>query len=725
MPRVWLRSSASPRHNGVIGVVDTPGRRVENTATVRAVRRLVLLVTTIALVSGACADDDPPQAVSPSTTMLTRPPAADAPPIDPGSIGIDVADEGRCDVLVASRCLLPFPNDHFTRADATAPTGRRVAFDRAALPANASGIHIDPADLNRSDGFGPGSTLVAEVTEVDLTASRAPMLRDATRSLDDDSPIVVWDATGRTRVEVWAELDANADPGEQPLLLIHPVRNFLDGHRVVVGLRDLRHGDGSPVAASAAFAAYRDGQRTTDAVFEQRREAMERVLSDLGEAGVRRGSLQLAWDFTVASTANITGRLVAIRDQVFGDLGAGGVPSFDVLKVTDDPDPRVARQIDGTFEVPLFLTASGEPGGRLVLDDRGIPQRQPGRYTAEFRCSIPPAALDTPARMALYGHGLFGDLGEVGSAMVRDLSARSNIVYCATNWYGMTEADVPSAAGILGDLSGFGALPDRLHQGILAFLLLGRLMTSESGFSSQDAFRSDGASVLDRGALYYDGNSQGAILGGTLAAVSTEIRRVVLGEAGMNYSLLLDRSVDFDEYLAVYRPAYPSRFDRFMGIQLIQMLWDRAETNGYANHLTGDPLPGTPAKPVLLLGAIGDHQVSEYSLRAEARTLGAAARLPLAGRDRVAEDDPAAGMPALDDSRRNGSAYFLWDTGSPASPSVNTPAREGHDPHDDTPNIAEAQLVKDAFLRLDGTAPDPCAADQPCTAPVPEANADG
>ena len=34
------------------------------------------------------------------------------------------------------------------------------------------------------------------------------------------------------------------------------------------------------------------------------------------------------------------------------------------------------------------------------------------------------------------------------------------------------------------------------------------------------------------------------------------------------------------------RPNYPRRYDRVIGIQLVQLLWDRGETNGYANHVT-------------------------------------------------------------------------------------------------------------------------------------------
>ncbi|MDX2171010.1 MAG: hypothetical protein SF182_28330 [Deltaproteobacteria bacterium] len=634
----------------------------------------------------------------------------------------DTTSEARCDPLAAP-CLLPFPNDYYTVADGATPTGRRLALAAESLPANAAGAPIDPSDQNRADGWSPGSALLVRVDGLDAVASRLPGLADARPSLAADAPIVLLDATTGERHPYWAELDAIGDADESPLLMIRPARNFADGHRIVVGLRGLAAGTGAALAASPQFVAYRDGLRTTDARFEARRPAMERIFADLAAAGVARGELQLAWDFTVASTESLTGRMLAIRDDAFAALG-DAAPSFTVDTVTADPNPAVRRRVEGTFAVPLFLTDGGAPGGRLVLDARGRPQRQPGTFTARYTCNLPPAAESAPARMALYGHGLLGDRGEVNGSLTRRMSADFNIAYCATDWYGLSEEDLLAAVAALTDLSAFPALPDRMQQGILAFLYLGRLMKHPQGFSAHEAFRFGDAPALKTDELYFDGNSQGAIMGGALTAVAQDFTRSVLAEAGMNYSLLLDRSVDFDDYLnLVLRPNYPRRYDRVIGIALAQLLWDRSETNGYANHITADPLPDTPPHQVLLLGAVGDHQVTEYSLRVEAATLGAAAHQPIAAAGRVVEADPGWLLTPIDAYPHAGSAYFLWDTGSPSSPLANTPPRAGHDPHDDTPNIPAVRELKHQFWRPDGAIEDVCGG-AACAAPVPPENAD-
>jgi hypothetical protein len=635
-------------------------------------------------------------------------------PRSPTDLGIDLSQQDRCDPLVPEQCLLPFPSDHFTVRDRATKTGRRVQFVREALPANIAGTHLDATELNAFDGFSPGVAVLTWMPTVDLTRSVAPPLTDIGRSLEGDSPIVVVDTRSGRRWPVWAELDMNAAP-ENRALVIRPATNFLEGHRYVVALRGLVDAAGTPLAPSPAFVAYRDRLCTTDATFEARRKSMEKLFATLRRAGIGRDDLQLAWDFTVASGTSIAGRMLQIRNDAFRFLGSDA-PVFTVTEVEEQPNPETLRRVRGTFEVPLYLTGDGGPGERFALDPAGRPQRQAAPYTATFTCNIPPSAALAPARMALYGHGLLGDQGEVNGSLVRPMSATYDVAYCATDWIGMAEEDVPNAIAILQDLSRFATLADRLQQGFLDFLFLGRLMRHPDGFASDPAFQVDGAPLLDVAELYFDGNSQGAILGGALCAVARDFRRCVLGEAGMNYSTLLHRSVDFDLYRLVLDGSYPDPFVQLLSINLIQMLWDRGETNGYAQHVTGKPYPRTPRHTVLLLGAVGDHQVSQFALQVEARTMEAAGHVPFVGPGREYGGENGWGIPPIERYPWSGSAYFLWDTGAALSPLENVAPREGHDPHDDTPKIPAVQALKDAFWHPDGTVIDVCGG-APCTGP--------
>ena len=638
-------------------------------------------------------------------------------PKTPEELGIDLTNADRCDPLVPERCLLPLPNDFYTVADDSLPNGRRIEFAAESLPANTKGVHVDPTAWRRNDGFSPGSAVLAFLPGVDLAASRTARIDDIGRSLDDDSPTVVIDLLFGTRVPHWVELDQNAPAGEQTLIVRAAV-NYLDGHRYAVAFRHLLDASGKELEPSPAFRAYRDGQRTTDAAFEARRAHLDEVFDALESAGVARDELQLAFDFTIASTEGLTGRMIHMRDDAFARLG-DAAPSFTVDQVEENVRPEIMRRITGTYRVPSYLTGDGSPGSSLAYGADGLPAYQGKDLVAPFQCVFPPAAFTDgpPSRIAVYGHGLLGDYGEVNSSIVREMSARHDVSYCGTNAIGMAEEDIGNAAKILGDLSTFNTLADRLQQGLLNAVFLGRLIHHPSGFASSTAFqRADGTPLFDRDQLYYDGNSQGAILGGALVAIAQDWTRGVLAEAGMNYSFLLQRSVDFDDYKLIFAPAYPDPYDQLVGIQIIQMLWDRGETDGYANHLTRDPLPGTPAHTILLLGAIGDHQVSEYSLQVEARTIGAAGHVPYAAPDRTTNGDKGFGIEPIPSYPWSGSAYFLFDTGSPLSPLVNLPSREGHDPHDDTPRIPAAQDLKSGFLQPNGVVVDVCNG-APCVGP--------
>ena len=123
---------------------------------------------------------------------------------------VDVSLAHRCDFLGQSRCNLPFPNNWFTVRDHTTDTGRRVNLAVESLPANTVGVHIDPTEFNRNDGFSPGAMILAHIPGVDLVASGAPPITDIGRSLEPDSPIVLVDAHTGEHWPFFAELDAHA-----------------------------------------------------------------------------------------------------------------------------------------------------------------------------------------------------------------------------------------------------------------------------------------------------------------------------------------------------------------------------------------------------------------------------------------------------------------------------------------------------------------------------------
>lgn len=632
--------------------------------------RLVVLIVVLALVagcSGSSGDGEAKDLASTSSTVPTR-----------GTIELSVDDTERCDPI-ASDCLLPFPNDFFTVADKATPTGRRVHLDPASMPVNSAGTGIDPTHWNELDGFSPAAAAIVRIADVDPEKSGAAPVTDPARSLDVDSPVVLLDATTGERLAHWVELDAAAEDGQVPTLFVRPAALLPEGHRIVVAMRGLVDGGGQPIEPTDAFRAYRDGLRSEVAEVEDRRPAMEQVFADLADAEVEREDLAMAWDFTVASAEGLSGRLLAMRDDAMERL-PDGAPAFSITSVEASDRDGIRSLVTGTYDVPMYLTGKGEAGTEFKLDDQAMPVHT-GSYQAEFRCIIPTAAsAANPAGVGLYGHGLLGTSGQVNAAAA--VAAQGNRVFCATDLIGMSEADFGNAAAIVTDLSKFNTLADRLQQGHLNTLVLGRLMKSPQGLASDPTFQDGGRPLIDDDLVYY-GISQGGIMGGATTAVAQDWTLAVLDVPAANYGLLLDRSVDFDDFRAVMEPSYPAAADRVLGLQLIQMLWDRGEASGYLQHLTTDPYPDTPEHKVLIHAAFGDHQVANVATWVEARTIGASVVAPVLADGRSPEVEPWWDLPAVESFPADGSVAVMWDSGAAVPPVENIPPRQGEDPHSD------------------------------------------
>jgi hypothetical protein len=302
---------------------------------------------------------------------------------------------------------------------------------------------------------------------------------------------------------------------------------------------------------------------------------------------------------------------------------------------------------------------------------------------------------------------LLGSQSEVNVDAEVDFGAKYDWTFCATDWLGTSANDIATIVGlVLPDLSNFHIIPDRDQQGILDFLFLGRLLRDPRGFAANPAFRGPGGSALiNPSTLVYYGNSLGGIMGGAVSAVSPDLTRSVLGVPGMNFSTLLRRSSDFDTFAALLYPNYPDGLDRSIIVSLLQVLWDRGEADGYAEHLTSRPYEHTPTHRVLLEAAFGDHQVTNYAVEVEAATIGAAAHVPAPpdhwGRPPYGwfSTLSAPGGGGTFTYPYDGSALMEWDSGVPAPPLADTPNRAANDPHETPRRDPRTRQQMDRFLR--------------------------
>jgi hypothetical protein len=183
----------------------------------------------------------------------------------------------------------------------------------------------------------------------------------------------------------------------------------------------------------------------------------------------------------------------------------------------------------------------------------------------------------------------------------------------------------------LQEFSNFDATPERLHQAVINFLALTRSFRGQCAeLPAMQIALPDGTTApsIDTSAAYYYGNSQGGIMGGVVAGVAVDIERFVLGVGGMSYPLMIKRSTNWATYDAIMRNGYPDAFSRDLLMAMSASLWDMAEPSTYSFHLVNAPLPGTPAKRILMQIGVGDAQVPNLSAELQARTIGIPYLLP-------------------------------------------------------------------------------------------------
>jgi predicted acyl esterase len=724
-----------------------------------------------------------------------------------------------CDFLDPAQCQFPFPNDFFTVGAAPGSpqsaerggTGRRVNFNIAGMPRNSAGKPVDPSEWNRNDGFSPGQMIVTYVpglaTEANGSITGAVPIMDVARSRDADAPIFVIDATpgpsfGQRHL-VWAEIDLNAnlllipavaevgrvpneDSGdiERPLhdgraaLIIRPAKNFEEGHRYIVALRNLKGEDGKALTPNLGFQVCRGDVESSLRYVTPVRERCDHVdelmdtLRETEGPSFDRDELYLTWDFTAASAKNNVGRLAHMRDDAFNSLATipgtdctqhvdgtpCASPQFTIDRVAYPGDPGVeggiARRIEGTITVPSYVVpveptpgdnapvnqaleafCQNAPAGSFrdgcydLLDVGGIAQgaslpparlfynpadaapttdasQAPygdglpdsvGTMQTRFMCQIPTQSSATnPARAGIYGHGLLDSRVAITYDGVDDLSREYNYMFCAVDLYGFATGDLGNVATQLADVSQFPVIPDASQQGLLNYMFLARLIAHPQGFASNAAFEdATGKPLFDRREVFYDGNSQGGIVGGAVLAISKDVNRGVLGSPGMNYSTLLQRSVDFDDFSPGLYASYTDPLDRMFLFSMIQMLWDRSENDGYAEHLTRkSAVEGGPVDAVLLHPQFGDQEVTMWSADVMARTMDIPVDYTMVARAGKVHPDVSPGypQPAIDYGTEEngfhfasgGSALINWgDVRTVVPPTGNVPPREGRNPHDD------------------------------------------
>jgi len=598
--------------------------------------------------------------------------------------------------------MLPFPNDHWRvpRDDGT----YRLNFTIDTFPIDDNGLPIDPVagKWNELHGFPVMPAITAYFPRLDESSidSCAHWWNIEVSENMDSSPIILLDTVTMKQVPHWVELDHASfkeQVSEKRGLLIWPATALDFNRRYIVAIKPLRNRDGVVVSPSPLFQQLRDGVGVAS-----RQTKHNDIFETLEKVGVNRKDLLLTWDFTTNTKTDVTGRLVSARDDARKRLGTDG-PDYRIASVeTEGLNELIGKQIKGQFRMPTYLnTRNPTPSSRLVLDEHSEPVFQ-GYDWYDFEVMVPKAFMDSPGAAGIlqYGHGLFGTYKEVeyGSSdyMYEDATDYGYVI-CASTWIGLSSQDVPAMAEIIGrDLTDFQYIPDRTIQGVVNALGLMTMLKGKFGQDPEMLTTTDGLPIINPEKTAYFGNSEGGIFGTVYMAASQDVKRGLLGVPGGPYSLLLPRSLDFGAEFDIMKLRYNDPVDRLNLMQVMQLLWDRAEPAGFMKAVSRDPLPDTQPKEVLLHYGLGDAQVTWLGAQAIARSVDAVQYASSAkengesffGLELIADDVVVTGRSGIQG----------WDYGSAQAPLVNTPPSDEGDTHGCPRNDDRAQVQMGAFF---------------------------
>lgn len=642
---------------------------------------------------------------------------------DPGD-DTEVEDEGpdfTCDPIHEGACALPWPSSLYLSPDDDRDTGYTLRFADRSLPTTLNNRITDPAPYTRLDGYG--LTVPLLMVWPSLDASTIAGEYEVERSVDPEAPILWWEVQtdgSLRRVTYWSELDVQESNPARRTLFVRPAEILRENTRYIVAVRELQSTDGERYSPSPAFQALIDGDLAAWPELVPRAERFEEVFTLIEDAGIQREELQLAWDFHTGSSDGLHGIMRGMLSDAFARVPASG-PELDVQRVVrfrrsaedpgdEDVDTNIAFRLEGTFEAPHYMqawTVGQANGWRLNLDETGRRAIADGTRTVDWIAHIPWSAVDgAPMGIMTYGHGLLGNRWEILAGHIRRIANELDTIVVSADLIGMSSDDGGSAVSIVSNMSLFPMIADRLHQGLLEYLLLTRATLHQ--LASQEVL--DNLDItIDTDRITYFGGSQGAIFGQTYMALGQDARRGFLAVGGNTYSTLLLRSTGFNQFMDVFRLTYPSTVERNILLAAVQLLWDNTEPASYVRRIRHDPFPGNEPNDVLMVLAKADYQVAVITNEHVARS---GIEIPLL--ENYDRDRPNPFGAELVSYPHEGSGIILYDFGNPWPTNGNLPPDDGlGDPHSFHARIDALRDQMAAFL-FDGTIINVCGPEPFC-----------
>jgi hypothetical protein len=398
--------------------------------------------------------------------------------------------------------------------------------------------------------------------------------------------------------------------------------------------------------------------------------------------------------------------------KALGEKGIGY--TIDLIEAPNGDHPGVFK-VEGTYQSPLFLEDGGnayvainqcgneefgdcKPSGFVRDPDTGLP-KQSGTWDRPFVMVIPAAvtAATAPVDLVQFGHGLLGGGGEIYSGYNRGVAQEWNIAFIAGDWTGLSTPDVPIVAAGLQNWNLFAITTYRLGQGHIDGIALS--FTARRIIEDPDLTAALGnPKPITADNMTFYGISLGGIMGGGFMAMHPFIESGVLNVGGSTWSLMMQRSSNWNLYGKFMANGYPSYLDTQKLLTISQTLFDISDPIAFAPHLIANPFPGVEPKKILYQEAVADSQVPNIASEKMARATG----LPLL----VPSVREVYGLEEVEEAT---SAFTVWDEEPEDVPSrLNLPPENDNGTHGSVRKLSALKAQIARFLWGDGKIVNTC-----------------
>ena len=540
---------------------------------------------------------------------------------DAGSTGIP----DQCNPMGGQACSLPWPSMTYEKANDATWSGMQLDLPDTAMPINTDGIPVDPAFLNRYDGFSPtGPMLAAFPTGV--SGAGLPSFKDPDASLAATSPIVLLNLNTHQRAAFFAEVDQNvADPAKADLIIRPLQRLDPKSHYVVAIRKAVKAADGGDLPIPPGFQALLDGKAFNHPRYAAIKARFDEVFDGLSIEGVDKSDLVLAWDFVTASDQFLQSDLTTMRKDGLAAMGPSGSQLGFTVTTTKPNTTLSYKRYIGTYKSPDFLTNKEADDSILRRDPgTGAPMLQ-GKRDARFAAIIP-KCIETqplPRPTVIFGHGLFGSSEEyLDDDFVARLAEERCFIVIAGDFIGLTSRQLQLAPLAINDMNRGNQISEKLAQSIVDFMALETVARGVMVGDPQFQRDSDHAQLIDPANTFYLGGSLGGIMGNTFMAYDPNITRGVLAVPGGVWSLLFERSNAWSLLQGAAQGAYDLAYYQ-LNIATLGMLMEQFDPITTAAHVIKDPLfADQQPKKILMWYTLGDCLVNNITTEMVLRTMG-------------------------------------------------------------------------------------------------------